>query len=333
MRKESTMTDTNAVLYAIAFLFALTLTVLIGRLIIPLLKDRAEQPIYTEGPSWHVSKAGTPTMGGLSFMIAISFTLLLCSLYEVISKSSDRSLSLLICTLYALSNALVGIIDDRTKLRRKKNGGLSARAKLIAQFTLSALFLIARSYILGEGTSLTTVFGIFDIGPLYYVIALVILVGITNCANLTDGIDGLASSVAFAIGISTFIISYGISDSASFISAALAAGALGFLIFNLHPAAIFMGDTGSLFLGAVVASLAFELKNPFISVISGGVYVIEGVSVILQVIFYKITKKRLFKMAPIHHHLEKCGWDENKICIVATVLTLIFGATLRICIV
>ena len=326
------MTDTNAVLYAIAFLFTLTLTVFTAKLIIPYLRGRAEQPIYTEGPSWHVSKSGTPTMGGLSFVIAISITLLLCSLYEWLSKNADGALSLLISTVYAISNALVGVIDDATKLKRKKNGGLSAKAKLIAQFSLSALFLIARSYILGEGTSLFTVFGEIDIGAFYYVISLVILVGITNCANLTDGIDGLASSVAFAIGISTFLISYGAYSGASFIAVSLAAGALGFIVFNLHPAAVFMGDTGSLFLGALVASLAFELGNPFIAVVSGGVYVIEGVSVILQVVYYKATKERLFKMAPIHHHLEKCGWDESKICIVATVLTLILSLVLRICI-
>ena len=155
--------------------------------------------------------------------------------------------------------------------------------------------------------------------------------GITNCANLTDGIDGLASSVAFAIGISLFYFSFGISENGSFISAALMGGAIGFLIFNLHPAKVFMGDTGSLFFGSLIAALAFELKSPWIAVVSGGVYVIEGISVILQVAFYKMTKKRLFKMAPIHHHLEKCGWDENKICITAIILTLIFSSMITLC--
>ena len=166
---------------------------------------------------------------------------------------------------------------------------------------------------------------------IYYFLSIIILVGITNCANLTDGIDGLATSVAFAIGLSVFYISYSRSDAASFISASLIGATVAFLIFNIHPAKVFMGDTGSLFLGALVASLAFELKNPFIAITTGAVYVIEGVSVILQVIYYKATKKRLFKMAPIHHHLEKCGWDENKICLVAIALTLLFSVPSLLC--
>jgi phospho-N-acetylmuramoyl-pentapeptide-transferase len=171
-------------------------------------------------------------------------------------------------------------------------------------------------------------FGLFDFGFFYYILSLIILVGITNCANLTDGIDGLASSVAFAIGISLFYFSYGVSDSSAFISATLSAGALGFLIFNINPARIFMGDTGSLFLGALVGALAFEMENPLIAVVSGCVYVIEGIRVILQVIFFKTIGKRLFKMAPVHHHLEKCGWDENRICIVSIIITLLISTLL-----
>ena len=325
------MIDTNAPLYVISFLFTLTLTVFIGRLIIPFLKERAKQPIYDGGPSWHMSKSGTPTMGGLSFAFAITVTLLLCSLYNVLAGSEANAVSLLITTVYASANALVGIIDDSTKLKHKQNAGLTPRMKLVLQFTLSALFLIARRVMLGDGTSVALLIGEIELGVIYYLLALIILVGITNCANLTDGIDGLASSVAFAIGISLFGISYGMNTNTSFISVALAAGALGFLVFNIHPARIFMGDTGSLFLGALIAALAFEMKNPLVAVIGGGVYVIEGVSVILQVLFFKMTKKRLFKMAPLHHHLEKCGWDENKICITAIILTLILSSTLILC--
>ena len=320
----------NTLLFVLAFLFSLTLTVFVARLIIPYLQSRAEQPIYTEGPSWHISKSGTPTMGGISFLVSITLTLLLCALYKHLAGDKRDALSLLICTAYALLNAAVGIIDDATKLKHRKNAGLTPRAKLILQFSLSALFLLVRGYLLDEGAVISFKGNNINIGILYYLLSLIILVGITNCANLTDGIDGLASSVAFAIGISIFYYSYGISDVASFICACLSAGAIGFLVFNLHPARVFMGDTGSLYLGALVAAVAFELKNPFIAVISGGVYVIEGISVILQVLFYKLTKKRLFKMAPIHHHLEKCGWDENKICIVAMIITFILsvGVTL-----
>lgn len=325
------MNGSNAFLYGIAFLFTLTLTVFLGRIIIPILKSRAEQPIYTDGPSWHISKSGTPTMGGLTFLIAITITLLLCALYKLISGDKIGALSLFICVVYCVLNACIGIIDDLTKLKHKHNAGLTARAKLIWQLVISVAFLIARKMLIGDGTTLSLPFFKIDFGIAYYFLALIILIGITNCANLTDGIDGLASSVAFAIGISLFYYSYGISENAIFISCALASGALGFLAFNLHPARVFMGDTGSLFLGSLVGALAFELGSPMIAVACGGVYVIEGVSVILQVVFFKITQKRLFKMAPIHHHLEKCDWDENRICIAAIILTLIFSSSIMLC--
>ncbi len=307
------------------FLFTLTLTVLLSKLIIPFLKKRAEQPIYAEGPSWHMSKSGTPTMGGLSFLISTVIALLLSSLYKYISGDIAAAISILICSVYALINSSIGILDDATKLKNKRNAGLTPRAKLILQFASSALFLLSRRVFLGDDTAVTFSFGMIDVGILYYVLSAIILVGITNCANLTDGIDGLASSVAFAIGVSYFYLSYCRLETISFAGAALIGATVGFLIFNVHPAKVFMGDTGSLFLGSLVAALAFEADNPLIAVISGGVYVIEGVSVIAQVIFFKLYKRRLFKMAPIHHHLEKCGWDENKICLCAVILTLLFA--------
>lgn len=321
----------NSLLYVFVFLFTLTATVLIARLVIPFLKKRAEQPIYEDGPKWHMSKAGTPTMGGISFLIAISISLFLSSLYLRLANDDRASTSVLICAVYAILNASVGIIDDITKLKHKKNAGLTPRAKLILQFVISSSFLISRKLFLGEGTTISSRFGEIDLGIIYYFLSLIILVGITNCANLTDGIDGLATSVAFAIGVSMLYFSYMRVESASFISASLIGATVAFLIFNIHPAKIFMGDTGSLFLGSLAASLAFELKNPMIALINGGVYVIEGVSVILQVFCFKAFKRRLFKMAPIHHHLEKCGWDENKICVLAIVLTLLFSIPVFLC--
>ena len=294
------------------------------RIIIPILKDKAKQPIYEDGPKWHLSKSGTPTMGGLAFVIAIGVCLLICSGYLFLIGKEDNAVSLLLSVTFSLLNAAVGIIDDMTKLRNNRNAGLTPKAKLILQFIIAFAFLIGRQYILNDGYHVNLTFGKLDFGILYYPITLIILVGIINFANLTDGIDGLASSVAFAIGISLFYISYSKSDSATFICAAMIGASVGFLVYNIHPAKIFMGDTGSLFLGAMVASVAMELKNPLIAVISGAVYVIEGVSVILQVAFYKLCKKRIFKMAPIHHHLEQCGWEENKICIYAIIITLLF---------
>jgi phospho-N-acetylmuramoyl-pentapeptide-transferase len=239
--------------------------------------------------------------------------------------------SILICVVYAALNASIGIIDDITKLKRKKNAGLTPRAKLILQLIVSGLFLISRKTMLNDTTAISFSFGSIDLGVIYYFIAMIILVGITNCANLTDGIDGLATSVSFAIGIAVFYFSYSRYDTASFISAAIIGATVGFLTFNIHPAKVFMGDTGSLFLGSMAAALAFELKNPLIAVAYGGVYVIEGLSVILQVIYFKAFKKRLFKMAPIHHHLEKSGWDENKICLISIILTLLFSVHILIC--
>ena len=319
------MINVNAFLYIIAFLFTLITTALITRRIIPFLKSRAKQPIYEEGPSWHISKSGTPTMGGLGFTAATALTLSLASLYMLLSDKRSAALSIIICLVYALLNALIGITDDITKLKHKKNAGLTPRAKLILQFLASGVFLIARIILLNEGTKINLLFGTVNLGIAYCFLSMIILVGITNCANLTDGIDGLASAVAFGIGVSVFYMSYQKYEAVGFICAAIIGSALGFLIFNVHPAKIFMGDTGSLFLGAIIATLAFELQNPLIAIGYGGIYVIEGVSVILQVVYFKLTRKRLFKMAPIHHHLEKCGWDETKICLCAIILTLLFS--------
>lgn len=319
------MNEYDALIYTLIFLFTITATVLSGRLLIPILKERAKQPIYEGGPKWHVSKSGTPTMGGITFIIPVTISLFLCALYEYLAQNAEKSLSLIICAVYALLNAAVGIIDDLTKLKHKENAGLTPRAKLIFQFVLSAIFLTVRRILLSDDTSIGFRFGTIDLGFLYYIVTLIILVGICNCANLTDGIDGLASSVAFAIGISSFYYAFEKYETASFISAALIGATVGFLIFNVNPAKVFMGDTGSLFLGSLVAALAIEMQNPLIAVFNGGIYVIEGISVIAQVVFYKITKKRLFKMAPLHHHLEKCGWNENKICIFAMILTFLFS--------
>jgi len=319
------MSINNQILYVVVFLFTFAATVLCGRLIFPFLKKCAEQPIYEEGPKWHISKSGTPTMGGVAFLISILSALFLSSLYMYLSGNISGATSVIISGIYAFLNALIGIIDDITKLKHKKNAGLTPRAKLILQFIVSGLFLISRQLLLNDGTKISFSFGKIDLGIAYYFVSLIILVGITNCANLTDGIDGLATSVAFAIGITLFYVSYQANDTISFISASLIGATIGFLVFNVHPAKIFMGDTGSLFFGALVAATAFELKNPLITVTYGGVYVIEGISVILQVAYFKIKKKRLFKMAPLHHHLEKCGWDENKICLIAMILTFLFS--------
>ena len=183
---------------------------------------------------------------------------------------------------------------------------------------------MARKFFIGDETALEFNFGRIELGLFYYPLAILIILGTVNCANLTDGIDGLASSVALTIGV---MFSFLGGREASIIPtcAALSGGCLGFLFFNKHPAKIFMGDTGSLFLGSIVCALAFASGNPIIILFLGAVYVIEGLSVILQVAYFKLTGKRLFKMAPLHHHLEKCGLGENQICVISVSITLLMS--------
>ena len=310
-------------LYLTAFICTFLITVLTERLILPRLSGKAAQPIYTEGPSWHRTKAGTPTMGGIAFIIGIDTVLLLLAL--MLLKRGDRISGrlLLASVAYATLNGGVGLIDDCRKLKRKENKGLSPIQKLLLQGVLAAAYMLALGFAGAGDTSAIFSFGEVKLGILYYPLALFILLGIVNCANLTDGIDGLASTVAFAIGCVLLLLSHTLFPDVSLIGVALMGGCSGFLVYNLHPARVFMGDTGSLYLGAMVAAAAFSSRNMLLAVIVGIVYVIEGVSVIIQVTVYKITGKRVFKMAPLHHHLEKCGWSENRICVVALVITLL----------
>ena len=312
-------------LYVAVFIFSFAVTVILEKRLIPALRKKASQPIYTEGPKWHEKKSGTPTLGGLGFLCATILAVLISLPIILKLRGNTAFLSVLITLIYALLNALVGIFDDLKKLYRKKNKGLSAKEKLFFQLILAVLFLILRHLFIGDDTKISFSFGEIELGFFYYILSVIILLGIINCANLTDGIDGLASSVAFSIGICLLYISAALVEEVAIISSAMIGISVGFLIFNLHPAKIFMGDTGSLFFGALVASLSIALGNPLISILVGGIYVIEGISVILQVISFKLTGKRIFKMAPIHHHLEKCGWSENRICIVAILLTFVFS--------
>ena len=312
----------NSIYPLITFVFAFLVTLILTRSIIPVLKKVAKQPIYEEGPSWHLSKSGTPTMGGIAFIIAIT---IIASIYSIhiFSRSRNEWFSLIFTLAFALCNSLVGLIDDVTKLKRAQNGGLTPKQKIILQTLFSVLFLFGRSILFGDKTEIYLGKYSFDIGIAYYILALIVLLGIINCANLTDGIDGLASSISFTICMFLFFASS--SSSISMLSIIAAGAVLGFLVFNIHPAKIFMGDTGSLFLGAFIASTAFSMKAiPSVLVVSI-VYIIEGITVILQVLYYKKTKKRLFKMAPLHHHLEKCGYDESTICIFGIMITMVFS--------
>lgn len=314
--------------YLIApLLLSFLMTALLLRRMIPWLKKFAGQKILEIGPRWHMSKEGTPSMGGLAFLISMTVSV---AVFGVILFATDETavlLPLLYSFLYALTNGLVGIIDDRAKMKHKRNDGLTPLQKLVLQ-TVLALAYVALMKMSGN---LTTVLTIpftsvsFDLGYAYYFFATVLLVFFVNCANLTDGIDGLASSVAGVIAMffafASFLL---VRDTALLLLAStMLGGVLGFLVYNWHPARVFMGDTGSLFLGALASSMCFMLGNPLIILLVGIIYLIEGVSVMLQVGFYKLTKKRLFKMAPIHHHFEKCGWGEVKIVCVFSLITVL----------
>lgn len=316
----------NYILCLFAFLLSVILTVAIEGKVLPLLKRKAQQPIYAEGPTWHLSKCGTPTMGGIAFVLAITLSLLLSSLlliFRFLDKSGGTSL--IIAVLFTLGNSLIGVFDDIMKLMRKKNAGLTPMQKIILQTVLAVIFLMARRHFFADESKVELSFFSLDLGIFYYPMALILILGTVNCANLTDGIDGLATSVGLSIGVVFLHLSQGAADT-PVISSALIGGALGFLFFNAHPAIIFMGDTGSLFLGAMAVCLAFSVGNPWVIIFIGGVYVIEGISVILQVLIFKLTKKRPFKMAPLHHHLEKCGVSENRICIIAVIVTAVLSA-------
>ncbi len=319
------MFDIHFPIYIFAFFLTMLVTIILEKRLIPVFKEKAKQPIYEEGPKWHMSKSGTPTMGGIAFVIAISLAILLSGIIISVSLSKESFISIVISLIYALANAGIGIIDDKEKLKKSKNKGLTAWQKLLLQSICALAFLLSRKLILNDSTVISFSFGDIDLGFLYYPLSMLILLGVVNCANLTDGIDGLASSVAFSIGISFLYITASIDTATGIFSSAIIGASIGFLVFNIHPAKIFMGDTGSLFFGSLIVTMAFMLNNPLLILFIGAVYIFEGISVILQVFVFKLTKKRLFMMAPIHHHFEKKGWSENKICIIAMITTFLMS--------
>ncbi len=323
----------------ILFLLTLVLTcvgtVLISRRLIPYLKSKKMgQKILDIGPRWHKSKEGTPTMGGLAFLAASAIAVAVIAVLAPVYYSVKQLLPFFIVYAYGLLNGLIGIIDDRAKLRKKQNEGLTAPQKFLLQLIAAALFLIALTLTGVISTSLVIpFFGVVELGFFYYVIALLLLTGVVNAVNLTDGIDGLASSVTFVVGLFFAAISYlfvvsdlpSASTPLSLVSAVLIGSTVGFLVYNFYPARVFMGDTGSLFLGGLVVGGAFLMGAPLLVILFGIVYICETASVILQVLYFKLTHgKRLFLMAPIHHHFEKCGWSEVKIVGVFSAVTAVF---------
>ncbi|MBE6674167.1 MAG: phospho-N-acetylmuramoyl-pentapeptide-transferase [Ruminococcaceae bacterium] len=316
--------------YLISLGLTFICTVLLTKMIIPLLtKKRIGQKILDIGPNWHKAKEGTPTMGGIAFILAsiISFVAIMLIFGKALDK---RDLFCLINVFaYGVLNCLVGLIDDIAKYRKAKNEGLTPAGKLALQSICAILFLIAMGITVGVSTTVKIPFTDIEleIGFFYYILSFLILCGIVNAVNLTDGIDGLASTCVLTVGMFFSFVGLAEEDSISlsFFGAILIGATVGFLIYNLHPAKIFMGDTGSLFLGAIVVGASFILDNPILVIIYGFIFICEAISDILQVGYFKLTKgKRLFKMAPIHHHLEKCGFSEMKIVSVFGVISAVF---------
>ena len=309
-----------------ATLASFVLTVLFGRFVIPMLRAlHAGQSIREIGPQWHNSKAGTPTMGGIMFIAAI----VLCTVgFSWKSMMQNHTYTHLYVLALAMCYGLVGFADDFVKVKYKRNLGLTAIQKFALQLIVAIAFLFVLKKSGELSCDLYIPFWNLDLEiptAVYMIFAAFVMVGCVNAVNLTDGVDGLSSSVTIPVMVffaATAYI-YG-ATTLSLLPATVAGGLVGFLCYNFHPAKVFMGDTGSLFLGGMVCGMAFALDMPLILVLVGIVYLCETLSVILQVTYFKLTHgKRIFKMAPIHHHFELCGWKEEKIVFVFTAITLV----------
>ena len=299
-------------------------TVILSKIFIPVLKSiKMGQKILDIGPRWHKSKEGTPTMGGLFFIAPITVLGIILSLVT-------KEYTLLIHVVFVFINGCIGFVDDYVKFFKKQNAGLSPSQKMVLQFSAAAIYIFCLNVFGCIDTSIAIPFTHFSFElpvALYCILAAVGIVFTVNSVNLTDGIDGLASSVTAVVMIFMAVLGLKtLNADALAVSGCVIGGTLGFLVYNFHPARVFMGDTGSLFLGAAVSSMAFILNCPLLILFAGFMYYVESVSVIIQVTSYKLTKKRVFKMTPIHHHFEMSGWGEVKIVLVFSAVAAVFCA-------
>ncbi len=287
------------------------------------------QHILKIGPSWHLCKEGTPTMGGIAFAASVTAVLAvsipLCRGIEGVPETFGNGAPSALAALgYALLCGACGVIDDLAKLLKKENAGLRAWQKFTLLLLSSVAYLLVMHRVCGLGTVIRIPFtGIYaDMGAWYWVLAAVLLTGTVNAVNLTDGVDGLCGSVSAVASLYYIACALCIGSGAqALLGCAMLGGCGGFLVYNLPPAKVFMGDTGSLFLGALICGLAFGTGTPLTLFAVGIVFMWEAFSVILQVLFYKVTGRRIFKMAPFHHHLEKSGWSERRITAVLSAVT------------
>lgn len=326
----------NSIVPIITALTAFITTALLGFVVIPYLKKlKYGQTILDEGPKWHKSKEGTPTMGGVMIIAGVIIALLVGIIISVISQNSFykefavgvKTTSLIAGLLFALMCGAIGLMDDYIKVVKKRNLGLTAKQKTALQLLATVAYLVTLA-ISGMNTTWIPFVGDVNItsgwGLVFWPIALVFIYYMVNAVNLTDGIDGLASSITLVVCCAFMLMCTRLGMSGMTCLASAGAGAcIGFFVWNAKPAKVFMGDTGSMFLGGLVVALSFGCGRPILLIFTGIVYILEALSVVLQVAWYKKTGKRIFKMSPIHHHFEMSGWSEDKICLVFSLVTLI----------
>lgn len=318
----------------LALVMAFIVAVIVGRFYIPWLrKMKAGQEIRQDGPTWHMSKAGTPTMGGVIFITGCTFVCLTVG-FESMRQGDYTHIFVL---LFALVFGAIGFLDDWEKLRKKQNLGLSAKAKFLLQLVAALAFVLLLRKLGYISTHLYIPFWNIEVyipEALYFILAAFIIVGTVNAVNITDGVDGLASGTSLPVCLFFVAVTFLWGErylALGIFSSALLGGLLGFLVYNFNPAKVFMGDTGSLFLGGAIAALAFSYDMPLILITLGIVYIIETMSDIIQVTYFKLTHgKRVFKMAPFHHHLEMGGWTgkkwkEKELFALFTSVSLVFA--------
>ncbi len=327
----------NMTVLAATALAAFLLTALLGKKLIPVLhRLKFGQTIRDIGPAWHKNKQGTPTMGGILFIIgtlaAFAAALFVCEMWvplewPILDAPPATLTRLFSGVILALCCGAVGFLDDYIKVVKKRNLGLTEKQKLFGQLLVSLGY--ALSVYMAQGTAIhIPFFGDVELGVWFIPLCMFVILSETNAVNFTDGIDGLCGTVSFVVTL-FFLIVAGATGyfGQSLLAAALGGALVGFLVWNLHPAKVFMGDTGSLFIGGAICALAFGIGRPLLLLPAGIVYLIEMLSVVLQVTYFKLTHgKRLFKMSPLHHHFEMSGWSENKIVTVFTLLTIAGGA-------
>lgn len=320
----------------IAALVAFLVCAVMGIPFIPYLKKlKYGQTILEEGPKWHKSKQGTPTMGGIMIVSGMLVGLISAFVFSFFSdktliyemKNSIKFSSLVSGVLFALMCGFIGFMDDYIKVVKKRNLGLTAKQKTALQLLATAAYLAALA-LGGMDTTWIPFVGDVNIvsgfGLIFWPISFVFIYYIVNAVNLTDGIDGLATSVTLVVSCAFILIAGRVNMlTMNALSAALGGGCVGFLLWNSKPAKVFMGDTGSMFLGGALVAVAFGIGRPILLIFAGILYILEAFSVVLQVFWYKRTKKRIFKMSPIHHHFEMSGWSEEKICVVFSAVALV----------